>query len=212
VRIARGAVWRLLHFGAVFVVRAHKSYVETREPPGGLAVLARRSFGARFLWGRFVMTELAGRLTQIILEGESLHRISALQAADREQAVHDLCQDNQFHPPSHPGLQSILRLSVQEGRLVFDIRDSADAPVQIVALALGPFKMLIKDYQMLLDSYEQAMAEGREARIQAIDMGRRGLHNEGAELLIERLGGKVVIDFPTARRLFTLVCALYQKL
>jgi len=72
--------------------------------------------------------------------------------------------------------------------------------------------MLIKDYQMLLDSYADAVAEGREARIQAIDMGRRGLHNEGAELMALRLAGKVEIDFPTARRLFTLVCALHQKL
>ncbi|OYV34263.1 MAG: hypothetical protein B7Z80_21695, partial [Rhodospirillales bacterium 20-64-7] len=78
--------------------------------------------------------------------------------------------------------------------------------------ALGPFKMLIKDYQMLLDSYAGAIAEGREAKIQAIDMGRRGLHNEGAELMMARLDGKVAIDFATARRLFTLVCALHQTL
>jgi uncharacterized protein (UPF0262 family) len=158
------------------------------------------------------MAEITGRLTQIVLEGESLHRISALQAADREQAVVDLQAENQFFPAGHPGLQSILHLSIQEGRLVFDIRDAQDVPVVAVLLAMGPFKMLIKDYLMLLDSYASAVAEGREAKIQAIDMGRRGLHNEGSELLIERLTKKVVIDFPTARRLFTLVCALHQKL
>lgn len=157
-------------------------------------------------------TDATGRLTKVVLEGEALHRISALQQADREQAVRDLAQDNEFHLPGHPALQSILHLSIQEGRLVFDVRDAQDAPVQAVLLALGPFKTLIRDYQMLLDSYAIAVAEGREARIQAIDMGRRGLHNEGAELMIERLGGKMVIDFPTARRLFTLVCALHQKL
>ena len=157
-------------------------------------------------------TDATGRLTKVVLEGEALHRISALQQADREQAGRDLAQDNEFHLPGHPALQSILHLSIQEGRLVFDVRDAQDAPVQAVLLALGPFKTLIRDYQMLLDSYAIAVAEGREARIQAIDMGRRGLHNEGAELMIERLGGKVVIDFPTARRLFTLVCALHQKL
>lgn len=157
-------------------------------------------------------TDATGRLTKVVLEGEALHRISALQQADREQAVRDLAQDNEFHLPGHPALQSILHLSIQEGRLVFDVRDAQDAPVQAVLLALGPFKTLIRDYQMLLDSYAIAVAEEREARIQAIDMGRRGLHNEGAELMIERLGGKVVIDFPTARRLFTLVCALHQKL
>jgi uncharacterized protein (UPF0262 family) len=153
-----------------------------------------------------------GRMTQIILEGEPLHRISPLQEADRDQAVADLAEENQFYPSAHPALQSILHLSIQQGRLVFDIRDAADTPVVAVGLALTPFKMLVKDYQMLLDSYAMAVAEGREAKIQAIDMGRRGLHNEGATLMTERLAGKVVIDFATARRLFTLVCALHQKL
>jgi uncharacterized protein (UPF0262 family) len=136
----------------------------------------------------------------VILEGESLHRLSALQEADRSQAVADLEAENEFSPVARPDVQSILHLSIQ------------DEPVTALVLALGPFKMLIKDYQMLLDSYAGAIAEGREAKIQAIDMGRRGLHNEGAELMQERLAGKAEIDFPTARRLFTLVCALSQKL
>jgi uncharacterized protein (UPF0262 family) len=148
----------------------------------------------------------------VVLEGEALHRLSALQEADRTQAVADLESENAFSPAARPDLQSILHLSIQDGRLAFDIRDESDEPVAAVVLAMGPFKMLIKDYQMLLDSYAGAIAEGREAKIQAIDMGRRGLHNEGAELMRERLAGKVVIDFPTARRLFTLVCALHQKL
>jgi uncharacterized protein (UPF0262 family) len=155
---------------------------------------------------------MTGRLTKIILDGEALHRLSALQEADRTQAVADLQAENEFAPTGHPDLQSILHLAIMEGRLVFDIRSTDDEPVVAVVLAMGPFKMLIKDYQMLLDSYAGAIAEGREAKIQAIDMGRRGLHNEGAELMQERLAGKVEIDFPTARRLFTLVCALHQKL
>ena len=158
------------------------------------------------------MDETTGRLTRIVLEGEPLHRISPMQAADREQAVRDLQAENEFFPASRPELQSILHLFLHEGRLVFDIREPEDTPVIAVMLALGPFKALIKDYQMLLESYAGAVAEGREAKIQAIDMGRRGLHNEGAELMIARLEGKVVIDFATARRLFTLVCALHQKL
>jgi uncharacterized protein (UPF0262 family) len=158
------------------------------------------------------MTEPQGRLTRIVLEGAALHRLSPLQEADRAQAVTDLEAENQFAAIAHPDVQSILHLSVQEGRLVFDIRDAGDAPLTAVVLALGPFKMLTKDYQMLLDSYADAIAEGREAKIQAIDMGRRGLHNEGATLMQERLAGKITIDFPTARRLFTLVCALHQHL
>ena len=155
---------------------------------------------------------MAGRLTRVVLEGEALHRLSALQEADRAQAVADLEAENFFAPAAHPNAESILHLSIQEGRLVFDVRDGSDKPLAAVVLAMGPFKMLIKDYQMLLDSYAGAIAEGREAKIQAIDMGRRGLHNEGAELMTERLAGKLIIDFPTARRLFTLVCALHQKL
>ncbi len=155
---------------------------------------------------------MTGRLTRVVLEGESLHRLSPLQQADRAQAVADLEGENEFSPVARPDAQSVLHLSIQDGRLVFDIRDETDAPISAVLLALGPFKMLIKDYQMLLDSYAGAIAEGREAKIQAIDMGRRGLHNEGAELMRERLAGKVEIDFLTARRLFTLVCALHQKL
>lgn len=153
-----------------------------------------------------------GCFTRIILEGAPLHRLSPLQEADRTQALSDLEAENQFAPAAHPDMQSILHLSIQEGRLVFDIRDAEDAPLLAVVLALGPFKMLVKDYQMLLDSYAGAVAEGREAKIQAIDMGRRGLHNEGAALMQERLKGKITIDFPTARRLFTLVCALHQHL
>ncbi len=155
---------------------------------------------------------MTGRLMRVVLDGEALHRLSPLQEADRAQAVSDLEQENAFSPVQSPSLASILHLSIVEGRLVFDIRDGDDAPVAAVVLAMGPFKMLIKDYQMLLDSYAGAIAEGREAKIQAIDMGRRGLHNEGAELMRERLAGKVEIDFATARRLFTLVCALHQKL
>jgi uncharacterized protein (UPF0262 family) len=106
----------------------------------------------------------------------------------------------------------VLRLSIVEGRLVFDVRDAHDAPCVALGLALGPFRRLIKDYQMLVDSYAHAVQEGREASIQAIDMGRRGLHNEGATLMVARLAGKVEIDFETARRLFTLVCVLHTRI
>jgi uncharacterized protein (UPF0262 family) len=153
------------------------------------------------------------RLSSIILEGEALTRLSPLQEADRAQAVADLATENSFAPH---GTQAdgpyILHLSIHEGRLLFDIRSADDTPLCVVALALGPFRRLIKDYQLLVDSYAIAVEEGREARIQAIDMGRRGLHNEGAELMIARLAGKAGIDFETARRLFTLVCVLHQRI
>ncbi len=154
----------------------------------------------------------AGRpaLRRIVLDGEALTRLSPLLEADRAQAVADLEADNHFQPRG-VAQPFVLRLSIQEGRLVFDVRDEADQPLTAIVLALGPFRGLVKDYQMLVDSYGLAMEEGREARIQAIDMGRRGLHNEGAGLLMERLDGKAAMDHETARRLFTLVCVLHQR-
>ena len=149
-------------------------------------------------------------LSRVVLEGEALTRLSPVQEADQAQAVADLQEHNSFTPTGLLG-PFVLRLSVFEGRLVFDVRDEADAPLTAIGLALGPFRGLIKDYQMLIDSHMQAIEEGRGERIQAIDMGRRGLHNDGATLLIERLAGKVAIDHETARRLFTLVCVLHQR-
>ena len=138
---------------------------------------------------------------------------SAFAQADRDQAVADLLADNHFLPAGLPNGPYALHLAVRDGRLLFDIRDIADAPLHALVLALGPFRRLIKDYHMVVASHEQAVAEGEhETRIQAIDLGRRGLHNEGAELLLARLTGRVELDFETARRLFTLVCALHQRI
>ncbi len=133
--------------------------------------------------------------------------------ADRRQAVSDLLARNVFAPAGLPPGPYALHLAVRDGRLLFDIRDAEDAPLHALVLALGPFRRLIKDYHLVVESHEQVVAEGgHEARIQAIDMGRRGLHNEGAELLVARLAGRVELDFETARRLFTLVCALHQRI
>ncbi|NKC33657.1 UPF0262 family protein [Falsiroseomonas selenitidurans] len=133
--------------------------------------------------------------------------------ADRRQAVADLLAGNRFRPAGLGPGPFGLAIAVRDGRLMLEIRDAAEAPLHALVLALGPFRRLIKDYHMVVESHEKAVAEGgSEARIQAIDMGRRGLHNEGATLLTERLAGKVEIDFETARRLFTLVCALHQRI
>ena len=152
-------------------------------------------------------------LARVVLDGEALTRLHPLLEADRAAAVADLEAENQFAlvRAAMPGPYS-LHLSIQEGRLLFDVRDAADKPLTALVLALGPFRGLIKDYQMLVDSHMLAVEEGRGERIQAIDMGRRGLHNEGAALLQERLVGKATIDHETARRLFTLVCVLHQRI
>ena len=156
------------------------------------------------------------RLARVSLDGEALTRLSPILEADRAQAVADLEAENHFAPQAHAIARDAgpyaLRLSIHDGRLVFDIRRTDDTPLVAIVLALGPFRSLIKDYQMLVDSHVKAVEEGREARIQAIDMGRRGLHNEGAQLMMARLDGKVQIDFPTARRLFTLLCVLHHRI
>jgi uncharacterized protein (UPF0262 family) len=132
--------------------------------------------------------------------------------ADRRQAVEDLLAGNCFRPKGLSGPYA-LAIMVRDGRLILDIRDAEDKALHALVLALGPFRRLIKDYHLVVESHEKAVAEGgSEARIQAIDMGRRGLHNEGATLLAERLDGRVELDFETARRLFTLVCALHQRI
>lgn len=153
------------------------------------------------------------RLDRVILDEEGSAMLSPFIEADRAQAVADLTAGNHFQPLT--GVKADgpygLRLSIRDGRLVFDIRDPEDSPMVAVVLAMGPFRGLVKDYQMLVDSHIKAVQEGRGERVQAIDMGRRGLHNEGAELMRQRLSGKIDIDFDTARRLFTLVCVLAQR-
>jgi uncharacterized protein (UPF0262 family) len=155
-------------------------------------------------------------IQSVILDDDARSPLPPLIEADREQAVADLAASNHFLVFGRDGEKTdgpyILHLTIAEGRLVFDIRDQDDAPMIAIGLALGPFRRLVKDYQMLVDSHIKAVEEGREARIQAIDMGRRGLHNEGAVLMTERLAGKIDIDFDTARRLFTLVCVLAQRI
>ena len=159
----------------------------------------------------------ASRLLQVVLAGEALTRLSPILEADRAQAVADLEAENSFalcaaaDGTPRPGPYN-LHLSIQEGRLVFDVRNAADHPITAMGLALGPFRGLIKDYQLLVDSHMQAAEEGRPERMEAIDMGRRGLHNEGAALLQERLRTKAAIDHETARRLFTLVCVLHTRI
>jgi len=158
-----------------------------------------------------VRAPAARSLLRVELDSDGRGALSPLQQADLAQAVRDLSVANRFVPKDRTG-PFVLRLSIVEGRLAFDVRDTDGAPVTALGLALGPFRRLLKDYQMLVDSYAHAVQEGREASIQAIDMGRRGLHNEGATLMMERLEGRVEIDFETARRLFTLVCVLHQRI
>lgn len=137
---------------------------------------------------------------------------SAYAEADRRQAIDDLLRGNSFDPAGLGEGPFGLHLMVREGRLMLDIRDAGDQPLRAIILVLGPFRRLIKDYLMLVANHEEAVTTGAmDARVQAIDMGRRGLHNEAAELLQMRLEGRIAVDFETARRLFTLIAALHQR-
>jgi uncharacterized protein (UPF0262 family) len=158
------------------------------------------------------LVPMAQRLARIELPDAS-PLPSAFAEADRRQAVADLLTENSFSPQGMAPGPYVLHLALRDGRLMLDIRDAEERPLRVFLLALGPFRGLIRDYRMVVDSHERLVMEGgHESSIQAIDMGRRGLHDEGAALLRTRLEGRIVLDFATARRLFTLVCALHQRI
>ena len=127
---------------------------------------------------------------------------------DRAVAIYDLLEDNVFQPFGRQEGPYRLILSVVENRLAFDIRSADDAEIVIHVLSLTPLRKLVKDYFLLCDSYYQAIRSGSPSRIEAIDMGRRGLHDEGSHVLKDRLADKIEMDFGTARRLFTLIAVL----
>jgi uncharacterized protein (UPF0262 family) len=131
---------------------------------------------------------------------------------ERAVAIYDLVEENSFAPVGHDdGGPYCLNLQLVENRLVFDIRTEDDQPVVAHHLSLSPFRRIVKDYFLVCESYYQAIRTATPSQIEAIDMGRRGLHDEGSELLMERLKEKVTLDFETARRLFTLITVLHWK-
>lgn len=150
-------------------------------------------------------------LSRVSLDDASLPALSADVAHERDIAIFDLLEDNSFKPMNSTGGPYSLHLGVEENRLVFDIRTQAEEPHGKIIMSLAPLRRLIKDYYLVCESYFEAIKTSTPARIEAIDVGRRGLHNEGSEFLQERLAGKIDIDFNTARRLFTLICALHNK-
>jgi uncharacterized protein (UPF0262 family) len=151
------------------------------------------------------------RLVKVTLDEGSIGRSSADIEHERAVAIYDLLEDNSFAPVDHDGGPYVLHLSIAENRLVFDIRSDEGAPVMAHLFSLTPLRRIVKDYFMICDSYYKAIRTSTPSQIEAIDMGRRGLHNEGSELLMERLKEKIVVDFDTARRLFTLICVLHWK-
>jgi uncharacterized protein (UPF0262 family) len=151
------------------------------------------------------------RLIKVTLDEGSIGRSSQDIEHERAVAIYDLLEDNSFAPVEHEGGPYALHLSIAENRLVFDIRSEDGAPVMAHLFSLTPLRRIVKDYFLICDSYYKAIRISTPSQIEAIDMGRRGLHNEGSELLMERLKEKIAVDFDTARRLFTLICVLHWK-
>jgi uncharacterized protein (UPF0262 family) len=151
------------------------------------------------------------RLVAVTLDEDSIGRGNPDQEHERAIAIYDIVEANAFGVPNDRNGPYTLHLALVEKKLCFDIRTTEGAPVVAHHLSLTPFRRVIRDYEMICDSYYKAIRSASPAQIEAVDMGRRGLHNEAAELLMQRLDGKVAVDFDTARRIFTLIFALHWK-
>ncbi len=157
------------------------------------------------------MSHDRNRLVRITLDEDTLVRRSPEVEHERAVAIYDLLQGNSFALVGHDGGPYALHLGIQENRLLFDVRDDDDAALDRVVLPLGAFRNVIRDYFRVCEAYYEAIKTASPSRIEAIDEGRRSLHNEGAELLRERLARHISIDEETERRLFTLICVLHVR-
>lgn len=151
------------------------------------------------------------KLVAINLDEASIGRGNANIEQEREVAVFDILESNKFELEGRDDGPYVLNLAIVEDRLVFAVRQETGDDDFTVVLSLTPLRRIMKDYFIVCESYYQAIRNAPPSRIQAIDMGRRGLHDEGSRVLVERLKGKITVDGDTARRLFTLICALHWK-
>jgi len=155
--------------------------------------------------------ENKSRLVAITLDERSTGTSNANIEHEREVAIFDLLEGNSFALEGRDDGPYTLNLAIIEDRLVFTVGNEAGETLVTHLLSLTPLKRIMKDYFIVCESYYSAIRNAPPSRIQAIDMGRRGLHDEGSVILLERLAGKISIDLDTARRLFTLICALHWK-
>jgi uncharacterized protein (UPF0262 family) len=151
------------------------------------------------------------RIASIELDERSVVRRTREIEQEREIAIYDLLEANVFKPLESMGGPYRLILSVEDNRLVFDIYREDGGEDGRVQLSLSPFRTVIKDYFLICESYFKAIRNAPPSQIETLDMSRRGVHNEGSEILKERLADKIEVDFDTARRLFTLLCVLHLK-
>jgi uncharacterized protein (UPF0262 family) len=151
------------------------------------------------------------RLIAVTLDENSIGRSGPDVEHERAVAIYDLLESNSFAPEGGQRGPFKLHLSITGNRLMFDVRRANGTPVMAHLFSLSPLRRIVKDYFMICDSYYAAIRTATAERIEALDMGRRALHDEGSELLMERLKRKVRVDFETARRLFTLICVLHWR-
>lgn len=156
------------------------------------------------------------RITRVNVDDSAASPATPEMEQERRVAIFDLIEDNSFQVPGRDGQPApdgpfVLDLCIREGRLVFDMSSEEGDKVAEFHLSLGPFRQVVKDYFQICQSYFDAVKKLPPAQIEAIDMARRGIHNEGARTLQERLEGKAMLDIDTARRLFTLICALIPQ-
>lgn len=166
---------------------------------------------APFRSGSTGRDNLDHRISAIVLDEKSVVKRTPEIEQEREVAISDLLEGSHFRPKGASGGPYRLALSVKENRLVFDIARESGQRVGRILLSLAPFRRIVKDYFLICDSYYKAIRAAPPTQIESLDMGRRALHNEGTELLMKRLNGKIEINFDTARRLFTLICVLHLK-
>lgn len=150
------------------------------------------------------------RLSDVVLD-ETIGRSTPDVEHERAVAIFDLIEENSFEPVNHAGGPYHLFLSLVDSKLVLSIKTESGDDVATHILSLTPLRRIIKDYFMICESYYEAIRSSTPSQIEAIDMGRRGIHNDGSQTLMDRLKGKIGMDFDTARRLFTLVCVLYWR-
>lgn len=151
------------------------------------------------------------KIANITLDEKSVVRRSPQVEHEQKVAIFDLLEENHFVPEGGYTGPYNLHLRIEEDRLIFDVRNENEDPLDEITLSAKSFRRIIKDYFLICESYFNAIKTMAPSQIEAIDMGRRGLHNEGAELLRDRLEGKAELDQDTARRLFTLICVLHVR-
>ncbi len=154
---------------------------------------------------------MSEKIANISLDERSMKKRSAEAEHERAQAIADLLDENCFEPRCMQSGPYNIMLGIEDGKLILDVYSPIEEKHSKVILSVAPLRGIIRDYFMIFESYQAAIAAQNHSKLEAIDMGRRGVHNEGSEKLQEILHDRILVDFPTARRLFTLICVLHIK-